>query len=275
MCIRDSVSTGISASDRARTIKTAISSRSSKKDIVSPGHVFPLVAREGGVLVRAGHTEAAVDIANLAGMNPSAVICEIMNDDGSMARFTDLLSFSKRHKLKLATISDLIAYRRKHEKIIKKMFEAKINSTYGGEFKMMIYINQAEYAEHIALVKGTINKSEPTLVRVHSLNVLEDVLGSKSSAKGGELEKSMRIIEKKGTGVVILIREPRPTSLLDQMKMKSLKRYKSPSVLRDYGVGAQILVDLGVQEMILLSNVKRNIVGLDAYGLKIVGRKSL
>ena len=269
------VTTGISASDRARTIRTAINSRSSKRDIVSPGHVFPLVARDGGVLVRAGHTEAAVDIADLAGTNPSAVICEIMNDDGTMARFPDLLAFSRRHKIKLATISDLISHRRRNEKIIKRMMETKINSIYGGEFRMIVYINQAEYAEHIALVKGNISKKEPTFVRVHSLNVLDDVLGSKSSGRGGELSKAMHMIQKKGKGIVILIREPRPTSLLDRMKMKSFKNKESFSALRDYGVGAQILLDLGVKEMILLSNTTRNIVGLDGYGLKVVGRRSL
>ena len=272
---RTGVTTGISASDRARTIKTAINPRSSKRDIVSPGHVFPLVARDGGVLVRAGHTEAAVDIANLAGTNPSAVICEIMNDDGTMARFPDLLAFSRRHKIKLATISDLISHRRQNEKIIKRMMETKINSIYGGEFRMIVYINQAEYAEHIALVKGNISKKEPTFVRVHSLNVLDDVLGSKSSGRGGELSKAMHMIQKKGKGIVILIREPRPTSLLDRMKMKSFKNKESFSALRDYGVGAQILLDLGVKEMILLSNTTRNIVGLDGYGLKVVGRRSL
>jgi 3,4-dihydroxy 2-butanone 4-phosphate synthase/GTP cyclohydrolase II len=288
---REGVTTGISAADRARTITVAIDGKSDAKDIVSPGHVFPLVARDGGVLVRAGHTEAAVDISRLAGLDPSGVICEIMNDDGSMARMPDLIAFATEHGLKIATISDLISYRRLTEKVVRRAQETELDSLYGGSFRMIVYINEVEYAEHIALVKGDISGPEPVLVRMHAMNVLEDVLGDLHSGHGAALHTAMRMIAEAGRGVVVLIREPRPTSLLDRMKARhvdsrgdsekdSEKDTRAgagvhPVELRDYGVGAQILLDLGLKEMILLSNTQHTVVGLDGYGLSIVEQRPL
>jgi 3,4-dihydroxy 2-butanone 4-phosphate synthase/GTP cyclohydrolase II len=272
---REGVTTGISAPDRARTIAVAIDSTKGPQDIVTPGHVFPLVARDGGVLVRAGHTEAAVDIARLAGLNPSGVICEIMNDDGSMARRDDLIRFSQFHNLKVGTIADLIAYRRRYDRIIARTLETDFESRYGGRFKMIVYTNTAAYAEHIALVKGAVAGEEPVLVRMHALNVLDDVLGDRSSGKGGELQASMRMIAEAGKGVVVLIREPLPTSLSDRVRRRMGQSQEGSATLRDYGIGAQILSDLGIQKMILLSNTKRTIVGLEGHGLTIVGQRPI
>ena len=271
------VTTGISAADRAKTIQVAINEKSKARDIATPGHIFPLEAREGGVLVRAGHTEAAVDISKLAGLRPAGVICEIMNDDGTMARMPQLFEFAKKHKLKIATIADLIAYRRQNEKLVKRHLETTLQSRYGGEFKMYIYVNTLQYAEHVVLVKGKIDPKKPTLVRVHSLDVLRDVLGA--TGFGGSKQKSMDIIGKEG-GVLILIREPSATSLSDRVKKhiakkNDKKRKKTPPELRDYGVGAQILADLGVKDMILITNSDRPIIGLEGYGLRVVGRRKL
>jgi len=261
------ISTGISAQDRAKTIKVAINKKSNSKDISTPGHIFPLRAQDGGVLVRAGHTEAAVDIASLANLNPSGVICEIMNDDGTMARRDDLFKFSKKHNLKVATISDLISYRRKKEKIIERTLKTKINSKYGGEFKLIVYRNKIVPAEHIALVKGKINSKKSVLVRVHALNFLTDILGT-SSFIDNQIKKSMQMISKKKNGVIVIIREPRSWTLSQRIKSNSYEK-KSNSQLRDYGVGAQILIDLGIKNMILISNSKKTIVGLEGYGLKV------
>ena len=261
------ISTGISAKDRAKTIQIAISNRKSSKDISTPGHIFPLRAQDGGVLVRAGHTEAAVDIANLANLNSSGVICEIMNDDGTMARRDDLFKFSKEHKLKMATISDLISYRRKKEKIIERTLKTKIKSKYGGDFNLIVYKNKIVPAEHIALVKGKINPKKPVLVRVHALNFLTDILGA-SSFIDNQIKKSMQIISKRKNGVIVIIREPRSWTL--SQRIKSNADDKKNLQLRDYGVGAQILIDLGIKKMILISNSKKTIVGLEGYGLKVV-----
>ena len=261
------ISTGISAKDRAKTIQVAINKKNGSNDIATPGHIFPLRAQEGGVLVRAGHTEAAVDIATLAKLNPSGVICEIMNDDGTMARRDDLFKFSQKHKLKIATISDLIAYKRKKEKIIEKTLETKIKSKYGGEFKLIVYKNKLVPAEHIALVKGKINSKKPVLVRVHALNFLTDILGSSSFISDDQIKKAMEMISKKKNGVVVIIREPRSWTL--SQRIKSSSEEKSSTQLRDYGVGAQILIDIGVKNMILISNSKKTIIGLQGYGLKI------
>ena len=263
------ISTGISTKDRAKTIQVAISNKKSSKDISTPGHIFPLRAEDGGVLVRTGHTEAAVDIANLANLNPSGVICEIMNDDGTMARRDDLFKFSKEHKLKMATISDLISYRRKKEKIIERTLKTKIKSKYGGEFKLIVYRNKIVPAEHIALVKGKINPKKPILVRVHALNFLTDILGT-SSFIDNQIKKSMQMISKKKNGVVVIIREPRSWTLSQRIKTSSEDKVNSQ--LRDYGVGAQILIDLGIKNMILISNSKKTIVGLEGYGLKVTNR---
>ena len=271
---REGVTTGISASDRARTIAVAIDPSKGKTDIVTPGHIFPLVARDGGVLVRAGHTEAAVDISRLAGLTPSGVICEIMNDDGTMARMPDLVQFAQHHGLKIATIADLIAYRRRHDKLVRRTLDTNFNSVYGGGWQMAIYVNTVAYAEHIALVKGDITADGPMMVRVHALNVLDDVLGDGDSIRRGALHTSMRMVAEHGRGVVVLIREPRPTSLTDRVRAR-LESNPAEGELRDYGVGAQILLDLGVREMILLSNTKKTIIGLEGYGLTVVGQQAI
>ncbi|HLJ63890.1 MAG TPA: 3,4-dihydroxy-2-butanone-4-phosphate synthase [Stellaceae bacterium] len=271
---REGVTTGISAPDRARTIAVAIDPTKGSQDIVTPGHIFPLMAREGGVLVRTGHTEAAVDLARLAGLNPSGVICEIMNDDGFMARRPELIAFAQRHGLKIATIADLIAYRRRHDRIIERILETRFESRHGGEFKMHVYINKVGYAEHIALVKGDVRTPPPVLVRMHALNVLEDVLGNTKSGRGGILQQSMEMIGRAERGVLVLIREPTPTALSDRVRGLAGQK-TAPPQLRDYGVGAQILLDLGVRDMILLSNTSRTIVGLEGYGLKVVERRRI
>ena len=271
---REGVTTGISAADRAHTIQVAIDPAKNAADIGSPGHVFPLIAKDGGVLVRAGHTEAAVDIARLAGLNPAGVICEIMNDDGSMARLPELLIFAKQHGLKIASIADLISYRRRSEKLVKRVIESPFSSKHGGEFHMIVYSTTTEYAEHIALVKGNIDVSKPVLVRMHSANMLSDMLGD-AEAKGSLLSDAMQAIEAHGNGILVLLREPIRTSLSDQLRLKRGEAPTHPMDLRDYGIGAQILLDLGVKEMILLSNARRSVVGLEGYGLSIVGYQGL
>ncbi len=263
---REGVTTGISAHDRARTIAVAIDPTKGARDIVTPGHVFPLMARDGGVLVRAGHTEAAVDVARLAGLNPAGVICEIMNEDGTMARLPDLVGFAQTHGLKVATIADLIAYRRRYDRIIHRAVETDIDTMYGGEFKLYVYINVVEYAEHIALVKGDISAPGPVPVRMHAINVFDDLLGAKSGHTG-MLHGAMEMISKLERGVIVLIRDTKATIVSD-----ILMRGRKGGVreLRDYGVGAQILVDLGVKELTLLSNTaNKHIIGLEGYGLKI------
>ncbi len=268
---REGVSTGISASDRARTIHVAIDPTRGAADLVTPGHVFPLEAREGGVLVRAGHTEAAVDVARLAGLNPSGVICEIMNDDGTMARLPDLVAFARRHGLRIGTIADLIAHRLRHDRLIERILETGFESIFGGAFRMLVYVNRTAYAEHIALVKGDLEADGPVLVRMHAMNVLEDVLGD-ASGQAGQLQAAMQQIGRAGRGVVVLIREPHPARLSDRVRAKLDRNGEEVPYLRDYGVGAQILLDLGVKDMVLLSNSNRTIVSLEGYGLSIVGR---
>ena len=277
---REGISTGISASDRARTIAVAIDPTKGKDDIVCPGHVFPLEARAGGVLVRTGHTEAAVDVARLAGLSPSAVICEVMNDDGTMARLPELMKFAQHHGLKIATIADLVAYRLRYDSIIEPALETTLDSTYGGKFRMIVYVNTVSYAEHVALVKGDLSKGGPVLVRMHRLNIMEDVLGDDASGKAHDLHRAMEMIAENGRGAVVLIREPRPTSLTDLVRDRMEKGSKGVGELREYGIGAQILLDLGVREMVLLSNTKRStprtrIVSLEGYGLSVVGRHSI
>jgi 3,4-dihydroxy 2-butanone 4-phosphate synthase / GTP cyclohydrolase II len=272
---REGITTGISASDRARTVAVAIDPTKGAQDLVSPGHVFPLIARNGGVLVRAGHTEAAVDIARLAGLNASGVICEILNDDGTMARRDDLIAFAQRHGLKIGTIADLIAYRRRHDRIVERSMEADFESRWGGRFRMHVYVNRVAYAEHIALVKGDVTTPGPVLVRMHALSVLDDVLADRSSGRGGELQAAMRMIGETGRGVVVLIREPLPTSFSDRLRARVGGATAPSDQLRDYGVGAQILLDLGVREMILLSNTKKTIVGIEGYGLRVAGQQPI
>ena len=272
---REGVTTGISASDRARTISVAIDPSKGSADIASPGHVFPLEARAGGTLVRAGHTEAAVDLARIAGLNPSGVICEIMNEDGTMSRLPDLIAFAQHHGLKIGTIADLIAYRLKNDRVIELQAEMPFESRFGGDWRMCVYVNKVAYAEHIALVKGDVTLGAPVMVRMHALNVLDDVLGDVTSGKSGELENSMRMIGEAGSGVVVLIREPYAQSLSDRVRKRIGEQPKGPGELRDYGVGAQILLDLGVSDMILLSNTQRTIVGLDGYHLTVTEQRAI
>ncbi|MEQ9813500.1 MAG: 3,4-dihydroxy-2-butanone-4-phosphate synthase [Azospirillaceae bacterium] len=274
---KEGVTTGISAADRARTVAVAIDPAMGRDDLATPGHVFPLLARDGGVLVRAGHTEASVDLSRLAGLNPSAVICEIMNDDGSMARLPDLVRFAQYHGLKVGTIADLIRYRRRQERMIRREVENTVESRYGGEWRMIVYVNTVQYAEHIALVKGDLAAPGPVLVRMHALNVLSDVLGV-GGAPSGDLQTAMRLIGEEGRGVVVLIREPRPDSLTRRLNAleagEDVPRSGKPE-LRDYGIGAQILLDLGVHHMELLSNTDKTIIGLEGYGLTITGRRPI
>ena len=277
---KEGVSTGISVADRAHSIAVAIDPTRSRDDLSTPGHVFPLVAHDGGVLVRAGHTEAAVDIARLAGLNPSGVVCEIMNDDGTMARIPDLVKFSQFHGIKVATIAGLIAYRLRYDTIVRCTIESELHSRYGGDFRMMVFTNLVAHAEHVALVKGDVSTPEPILVRMHALNVIDDVLGGGSHGRGGELQASMRIIGEAGRGIVVLIREARATSLSDRVRARLEQQSEGGAApaggeLRDYGTGAQILLALGVSDMILLSNTQRTIIGLEGYGLRIVEQRPI
>jgi 3,4-dihydroxy 2-butanone 4-phosphate synthase/GTP cyclohydrolase II len=272
---RDGVTTGISAPDRARTIAVAIDPGKGKDDIVTPGHVFPLVARDGGVLVRTGHTEAAVDLARLAGMIPAGVICEIMNDDGTMARRDDLIAFAQRHGLKVATIADLIAYRRRHDRIVERILTGSFESRHGGTFNMAVYANKIAYAEHVAIWQGDLTAPEPVPVRVHVLNLLDDVLGDLASGKAGEIRTVLQAIGEAGRGVLVLIREPVATAFSDGVRARQEHAEKTFSELREYGIGAQILLDLGVSDMIVLSNTTRTIVGLEGYGLRVVGQRPI
>ena len=274
---REGITTGISAHDRAQTIATAIDPAKDYRDIVSPGHVFPLLARDGGVLVRAGHTEAAADIARLAGLAPAGVICEIMNDDGTMARMPDLMAFAQLHGLKIGTIADLIHYRRANDNLVRLVEETNVQSPFGGDFNLKVYINNVDGTEHIALVKGDIGGSEPVPVRVHALNPLEDLLGiGRDGARHSLVERAMRAIGKQGRGVLVLIRETCATAVTTRLHDDEAKSALLDNRLVDYGVGAQILLDLGVRRMVLLSNSPLpKVVGLEGYGLTITGRLPL
>jgi 3,4-dihydroxy 2-butanone 4-phosphate synthase/GTP cyclohydrolase II len=273
---REGISTGISAHDRAHTVSVAIDPTKDYRDITTPGHVFPLVAKEGGVLVRAGHTEAAVDMARLAGLYPAGVICEIMNDDGTMARLPDLIAFAQRHGIKIGTIADLIAYRLRYDHLVKVVAETKIESAHGGIFNLKVYATTTvDPAEHVALVKGDVGSGGPVLVRVHAVNSLDDVL-----AAGGHREtlvhKAMDIIGMEGRGVIVLIRESRSDAISSRLKREPGSDRTGQQRLIEYGIGAQILLDLGVREMVLMSNAPaRKIVGLDGYGLKVAGHRAL
>jgi 3,4-dihydroxy 2-butanone 4-phosphate synthase/GTP cyclohydrolase II len=272
---REGVTTGISAADRARTIAVAVDSAKSAAEIVTPGHVFPLVARDGGVLVRAGHTEAAVDVSRLAGLNPSGVICEIMNEDGTMARMDDLVSFAQLHGLKIGTIRDLIAYRRRYDHLVEKTAEAKFTSRWGGEWTTRTYRNTATGTEQVVLVKGRIDPTEPVLVRMHALSPFGDIFGEED-ARGRLLERSMEMIAAEGSGVIVVINRPRADGFTTAVRMKAGEQVEVPmEELRDYGVGAMILAELGVHDMVLLTNTHHTLVGLDGYGLSIVGERRI
>ena len=264
---REGVSTGISAYDRARTVAVAIDSAKGAADIATPGHVFPLRARDGGVLVRAGHTEAAVDISRLAGLNPSGVICEIMNDDGSMARLPDLVAFAQKHGLKIGTISDLIAYRRRHDNLVRVTSEQQLSSEFGGEWTMRIYSDTTQGAEHVVLIKGDITTPGPVLVRMHAFDPLLDMVGVAGGVRADEFGDAMRLIGAEGRGVIVLLRDTH---------MKLATSEASPQTLRQYGLGAQILSSLGLHELILLTNsATPKVVGLEGYGLSITGTRKI
>jgi 3,4-dihydroxy 2-butanone 4-phosphate synthase / GTP cyclohydrolase II len=263
---RDGVTTGISAADRAHTIAVAINPEMGREQIVSPGHVFPLMAREGGTLVRAGHTEAAVDFARLAGLNPSGVICEIMNDDGTMARMPDLVAFAQHHGLKLGTIADLIAYRRRTERLVRRVVEGHMHHEIGGDWHLVVYTSTLEYAEHLALVKGDVTAPGPVHVRMHAANLMHDIVLATGTR---DLHAAMGMIAEAGRGVVVVIRDWRPTNMSDQIRRGKDKRIPPPEI-RDYGIGAQILADLGVRDLVRISNNPRPIVGLEGYGLRVV-----
>ena len=272
----DGVTTGISAGDRSLTIKTAINLNVSKNEITTPGHVFPLIAKDGGTLIRAGHTEAIVDIAKLANSNPSGVICEIMKDNGEMARLPDLIKFSKKHKIKIASISDLISYRRKNEFYIKRVSESILESKFGGVWRVIVFKNIIDNSEHIALVKGVINKKDTILVRVHALDLLSDVLGDQSSHRtGSELSSAMETISNNKSGIIILIRDLSSESLSKKFSRNTNNSTRKLKSIRDYGVGAQILLDLGVKNMTILSNTKATAIGLDGFGLSIKSWKQV
>ncbi len=268
----EGVTTGISAADRARTVSVAIDASKGRADIVTPGHVFPLIARDGGVLVRAGHTEAAVDISRLAGLNPSGVICEIMKDDGTMARMDDLVGFARMHNLKMGTIRDLIEYRRKNDHLVECVSEAPFVSDYGGDWIAKSYRNKVDGTVNIVLQKGKVIEGEPTLVRMHGVSIFSDLLGQPGPRKR-VLQRAMGEIGKAGSGVIVLLMPSEPEALVRELG--SLKGFKPEMDLRAYGIGAQILSDLGIHDMILLTNAHRNVVGLDGYGINIVGERPI
>ena len=269
---KEGVTTGISASDRARTIAVAIDATKGPKDIASPGHVFPLASRDGGVLVRAGHTEASVDLARLSGLTPAGVICEIMNDDGTMARMPDLVTFAQKHALKIATIADLIAYRLKHDRIVKADVETQLETIGGGRFRTIVYRNIAEGTEHLALVKGDVDTDDPVLVRMHAFNIFDDIY---SAEKTLELHRAMHLIAQEGRGAIVMIRSASETVLSDRVRQHLETKEPPAPQLREYGVGAQILSDLGVRKMILLSNTQRSIIGLEGHDLEITEQRPI
>ena len=272
---REGVTTGISAADRARTISVAIDASKGPEEIVTPGHVFPLVAQEGGVLIRAGHTEAAVDVARLAGLNPSGVICEIMREDGTMARLDDLMDFARTHGLKIGTIRDLIAYRLKKDNLVEEVARGDFESRWGGKWTAITFINKAVGTEQVALVKGEIDPAKPMLVRMHALNVFADLF-AEMSQRGGLLEGAMQLIGEEGSGVIVLINRPMPDFISTTLRIRSGQvPLTDPSHFRDYGVGAQILNALGVHDMVLLTNRHQTPVALAGYGLKIIGERPI
>ncbi|WP_125953634.1 3,4-dihydroxy-2-butanone-4-phosphate synthase [Novosphingobium sp. MD-1] len=274
---RDGVTTGISAADRARTIAVAIDAARTRADIVTPGHVFPLVARDGGVLVRAGHTEAAVDVARLAGLNPSGVICEILNEDGTMARLDDLIPYAQDHGLKIGTIRDLIAYRRRHDHLVERRAEMSFRSKHSGDWRIMSYRNTVTGAEIVALVKGTVDQDSPVLTRMHVHSPLADLL-AEDDPRSGLLERAMDRIAQEGSGVVIVLSSPAPDLVGCIIRAREAGREESAGrhvAVREYGIGAQVLTDLGIHRIVLLSNSEASFIGLDGYGIEIVDQRPL
>ena len=269
---KEGVTTGISAHDRAHTIAVGVDPTKGADDIVSPGHIFPLVAREGGVLVRAGHTEASVDISRLAGLYPAAVICEIMNDDGTMARLPELVTFAQLHGLKIGTIADLIAWRRRHDRFLERRIESDFESAYGGKFRIIVFRNTLDGAEHVALVKGRIQGDSQTLVRVHRMDFLSDFLGEAGKREGLVRRAMERLSAAEEPGVVVFVRMGMGEEIARALGGQAPVDGEPPHPLREYGVGAQILKDLGVRRMILMSNTRPNVLpGLDGYGLTVEG----
>ena len=265
---REGVTTGISAHDRARTVAVAIDASKGPSDLATPGHVFPLRARSGGVLVRAGHTEAAVDIARLAGLNSSGVICEIMNEDGTMARLPELISFAQRHGLKIGTISDLIAYRRRNDNLVRSGEPTKILSEFGGEWDMRVYEDETHGDQHIVLSKGDLTGDTPVLVRMHAMDPMLDIVGIGPKGRADEFGAAMEIVAEEGRGVVVLLRDT-------AMKIENNDN-ASPRTLRQYGLGAQILSSLGLSKLELLTNSPTpKVVGLEAYGLEITSTRKI
>ncbi|MEO3414783.1 3,4-dihydroxy-2-butanone-4-phosphate synthase [Roseovarius sp. CAU 1744] len=271
---REGVSTGISAADRALTVATAINDQNGPATIATPGHVFPLRARNGGVLIRAGHTEAAVDISRLAGLHPSGVICEIMKEDGTMARLPELVEIARKHGMKIGTISDLIAYRHKHDNLVREVRREAITSSHGGAWEMRIFADQISGTEHVVLTKGDLSDGKPVLTRTHALNALEDVLGiglkQTTSGPTGKLPRAMEIIAAEGRGAVFLFRQPRP-KLASEMEDED-----TPRTIKQTGLGAQIMQTMGLHELILLTDSPdTRYLGLDAYGISITGTRAL
>jgi 3,4-dihydroxy 2-butanone 4-phosphate synthase/GTP cyclohydrolase II len=268
---REGVTTGISAQDRAHTVAVAVDPSKGAFDIVSPGHVFPLVARDGGVLVRAGHTEAAVDIARIAGLTPAGVICEVMNDDGTMARLPELLQFAAEHGLKVGTIADLIAYRRRSEKLVSRVESAPFSSFYGGDLTVHVYRNEVDGGEHVALVKGEIDPSKDTLVRVHQVDLTADLLGWSTAHRDYVPRALAAIAAHPGQAVAVFVRDPSPDSISKRIA-GGRKTYHDTNATRDYGIGAQILLDLGVRRMVLLTSSTAKLAALEGFGLTVVER---
>ncbi|MHA6768938.1 3,4-dihydroxy-2-butanone-4-phosphate synthase [Sphingobium ummariense] len=271
---REGVTTGISAQDRAHTIAVAVDPTKTAADIVSPGHVFPLTAKDGGVLVRAGHTEAAVDISRLAGLTPAGVICEVMNDDGTMARLPELLVFAKEHGLKVGTIADLIAYRRRSEKLVHRVASAPFDSFYGDDLTIHVYRNQIDGGEHVALVKGEVRPDRDTLVRVHQVDMTADMLGWSQAHPEYVPQALKAIAAHDGQAVAVFVRDPSPDSISKRIA-GGRKTYHDTNATRDYGIGAQILLDLGVREMTLLTSSTAKLAALEGFGLSVVGRRPL
>ena len=267
---KEGVTTGISAADRAHTISVAINNNRKKEDLVYPGHVFPLMAWDGGVLERAGHTEAAVDISKMANLNPSGVICEIMSDDGSMARLPEIINFAKTHNLKVGTVSDLIKFRLKQTKIVKLVSERAFESEMGSGFSLKVFENTISGEKHYALVKNINNNNDPLLVRMHKLNITKDIFEEKNIF-GSEIKKAFKLIENSGSGAIVLINSDMSPNILKTFNKRTKKNNKLE--LREYGVGAQILSLLGINKIILLTNTNKRIIALDGFNIEITNQQ--